>query len=99
MTRGESIKKPLSVSKAVDVRDAFVKQVYGRIFIWIVEKINTAIYKSSAVKGRTSIGVLGTPVPSPRVRIACPGCCGASLPILLMVRPSLQTFSALRTLA
>ena len=60
MTRGESIKKPLSVSKAVDVRDAFVKQVYGRIFIWIVEKINTAIYKSSAVKGRTSIGVLGT---------------------------------------
>jgi len=96
VTRGESIKKPLSVSKAVDVRDAFVKQVYGRIFIWIVEKINTAIYKSSAVKGRTSIGVLGTSVPSPR---ACLGCCGASLPILLMVRPSLQTFSALRTLA
>jgi myosin-7 len=25
--------------------DAFVKGIYGKMFIWIVEKINSAIYK------------------------------------------------------
>jgi myosin-7 len=59
VTRGEIIKKPLSMEKAIDVRDAFVKQIYGRVFIWIVDKINQAIYKpSNDAKRRTSIGVL-----------------------------------------
>eukprot|EP00049_Salpingoeca_infusionum_P025924 m.22679 g.22679 ORF g.22679 m.22679 type:complete len:2193 (-) comp8407_c0_seq1:205-6783(-) len=58
VTRGETIVKPLSAEGAVDVRDAFVKQVYGRAFIWIVDKINQAIYQDSGAKGRTSIGVL-----------------------------------------
>jgi hypothetical protein len=68
LTRGEAIKKPLSKAKAVDVRDAFVKQVYGRVFIWIVEKINKAIYKEGQPGNRrTSIGVLGrTDFPSCR---------------------------------
>jgi len=26
-------------------RDAFVKGIYGKMFIWIVEKINSAIFK------------------------------------------------------
>ena len=35
---------PVSAVKAVDIRDAFVKGIYGRIFIWIVNKINAAIF-------------------------------------------------------
>ena len=34
-----------SSEKARDVCDAFVKGIYGRQFIWIVQKINQAIYK------------------------------------------------------
>nr|MBE5725308.1 crinkled [Cucujiformia] len=37
--------------------DAFVKGIYGRLFILIVKKINSAIYKSKE-RQRTSIGVL-----------------------------------------
>ena len=42
------------------MRDAFVKGIYGRMFIWIVSKINAAIYKPKTMPGhtRTSIGVL-----------------------------------------
>jgi len=59
LTRGEMIITPLSAAQAKDVRDAFVKGLYGRNFIWIVEKINKAIYKAQ-VQGsrRNSIGVL-----------------------------------------
>ena len=28
----------------MDVRDAFCKGIYGRVFIWIVEKINKAVF-------------------------------------------------------
>lgn len=42
--RGEMIFSPVSAVKAVDIRDAFVKGIYGRIFVWIVNKINSAIF-------------------------------------------------------
>ncbi|XP_070761321.1 myosin VIIAa isoform X2 [Enoplosus armatus] len=61
ITRGETVSTPLSIEQALDVRDAFVKGIYGRLFVWIVEKINAAIYKpaSSIPKGlRRSIGLL-----------------------------------------
>ncbi|CAF1212835.1 unnamed protein product, partial [Didymodactylos carnosus] len=39
--------------------DAFVKGIYGKMFIWIVDKINSAIYKpKEASTYRKSIGVL-----------------------------------------
>ena len=59
LTRGEMIITPLSAQQACDVRDAFVKGLYGRNFIYIVEKINKAIYKPQAANSRrNSIGVL-----------------------------------------
>ena len=59
-TRGESVQTQMNTENAMDVRDAFVKGVYGRMFIWIVGKINTAIYKPKAGGRhvRTNIGVL-----------------------------------------
>ncbi|CAB3984354.1 Unconventional myosin-VIIa [Paramuricea clavata] len=59
LARGELIYSPISVEQAVNVRDALVKGIYGRVFISIVEKINTAIYDpSSTAIHRSSIGVL-----------------------------------------
>jgi len=51
---------PIKKEAAVDVRDAFVKGIYGRTFIWIVEKINKAIFvpKQDRSQKRLSIGVL-----------------------------------------
>ena len=60
VTRGESVTTAMGVDASMDVRDAFVKGIYGRMFIWIVEKINVAIFKpkSNPRHFRTSIGVL-----------------------------------------
>ncbi|KAM4846698.1 unconventional myosin-VIIa isoform 4-T4 [Thomomys bottae] len=61
ITRGETVSTPLSREQALDVRDAFVKGIYGRLFVWIVDKINAAIYKppSQEMKNcRRSIGLL-----------------------------------------
>ncbi|XP_029391530.1 unconventional myosin-VIIa [Mus pahari] len=61
ITRGETVSTPLSREQALDVRDAFVKGIYGRLFVWIVEKINAAIYKPPPLEvknSRRSIGLL-----------------------------------------
>ncbi|RMC07511.1 hypothetical protein DUI87_16985 [Hirundo rustica rustica] len=61
ITRGETVSTPLNMEQALDVRDAFVKGIYGRLFVWIVEKINAAIYRppSQELKSiRRSIGLL-----------------------------------------
>ncbi|KAK2172331.1 hypothetical protein NP493_972g00051 [Ridgeia piscesae] len=59
-TRGESVTTTMGTESSMDVRDAFVKGVYGRMFIWLVQKINKAIYKPSQDTRhyRKSIGVL-----------------------------------------
>ncbi|XP_039203056.1 unconventional myosin-VIIb isoform X1 [Crotalus tigris] len=57
--RGESVSTPLSVTQAADVRDAFVKGIYGFLFIWIVNKINDAICNTPDEKNMCkSIGLL-----------------------------------------
>lgn len=60
LTRGESVVSSMSAEQSLDVRDAFAKGIYGRLFVWIVEKINAAIYhpKSDLDHKRHSIGVL-----------------------------------------
>ncbi|PSN40501.1 Myosin-VIIa [Blattella germanica] len=47
----------LSREQSVDVRDAFVKGIYGRLFVLIVSKINNAIYRPKG-SARSAIGVL-----------------------------------------
>uniref|UniRef100_A0A8C1WV52 Myosin VIIAb n=1 Tax=Cyprinus carpio TaxID=7962 RepID=A0A8C1WV52_CYPCA len=61
ITKGESVSTPLSVEQGLDVRDAFVKGIYGRLFVWIVDKINAATYRAPSRENRTvrrSIGLL-----------------------------------------
>ncbi|XP_065580984.1 myosin-VIIa-like isoform X3 [Artemia franciscana] len=57
--QGDSVTSRLGQDQANDVRDAFAKGVYGRLFVWIVKKLNNAIYRESPNGAkRTSIGVL-----------------------------------------
>ncbi|XP_034089258.1 unconventional myosin-VIIa-like isoform X2 [Gymnodraco acuticeps] len=61
ITRGESVATSLSVEQGLDVRDAFVKGIYGRLFIWIVDKINAAIFRPPSCESnivQRSIGLL-----------------------------------------
>lgn len=56
IAHGERVISFQSKDQAAEARDAFVKAIYGKIFIRIVEKINKTIFK--ALKQKTSIGVL-----------------------------------------
>lgn len=56
--QGERVISSISKEQALEGRDAFVKAIYGKIFIMIVDKINSAIYKPEATKNKVSIGVL-----------------------------------------
>lgn len=42
---GDTVVSTMSASQSIDVRDAFVKGIYGRMFVWIVNKINAAIHR------------------------------------------------------
>ncbi|XP_066049933.1 unconventional myosin-VIIb [Chamaea fasciata] len=61
IVRGESVSRPLNIVQAANGRDAFVKGIYGRIFLWIVNKINSAIFNPASQKPKDrhqSIGLL-----------------------------------------
>ncbi|XP_004694932.1 PREDICTED: unconventional myosin-VIIb [Condylura cristata] len=44
IVRGELVTTPLNITQAADRRDAFVKGIYGQLFLWIVKKINSVIF-------------------------------------------------------
>lgn len=71
VVQGERVVSSVGREQALEARDAFVKAIYGRIFIMVVNKINSVIYRpdvqaaqgaSAAGRapraGRVSIGVL-----------------------------------------
>ncbi|KAG5277482.1 hypothetical protein AALO_G00118120 [Alosa alosa] len=60
-TNRERVSKPLSSEQARDTRDAFVKAIYTKMFLWLFEKINVAIHKAPTQgmgTGYQSIGLL-----------------------------------------
>ncbi|XP_037704774.1 unconventional myosin-VIIb [Choloepus didactylus] len=59
--RGELVSRPLNVAQAADRRDALVKGIYGHLFLWVVKKINAAIFTLPAQdpkNTRRAIGLL-----------------------------------------
>ncbi|CAL1540127.1 unnamed protein product [Lymnaea stagnalis] len=58
IAKDESVTYTMNKVQAMDVRDAFVKWIYGRMFVWIVEKLNQAIYRPQQQQHQKSIRVL-----------------------------------------
>lgn len=60
-TKTETYKVPLSDTFAKDACDAFAKEVYGKIFLWVVKEINAATCAEDNYKdgSMTDFGIVG----------------------------------------
>ncbi|RVE61473.1 hypothetical protein OJAV_G00171010 [Oryzias javanicus] len=55
----ERVTKPLSSQQAAGCRDAVVKAIFNKLFKWIVEKVNSVIYKRLANNPKSSYLSIG----------------------------------------
>jgi myosin-5 len=60
-TRGEEYKVPLKADVAKESADAFAKEIYAKVFLWLVRTINDATCAENNYKGGTGInyGLIG----------------------------------------
>ena len=56
--QNESVTSTINSDQAKDVRDAFCKGIYGKLFLFIVRMVNKAIYKTEVKTAKSAIGVL-----------------------------------------
>lgn len=54
---GEMLVKPMSGQQAVEARDALAKHIYGQLFTWIVQRLNSAL-RTQKEQATSFIGVL-----------------------------------------
>ncbi|XP_017262666.1 unconventional myosin-Vb [Kryptolebias marmoratus] len=54
---GELLVKPVSGQQALEARDALAKHIYGQLFTWTVQRLNSAL-RSQRSKAKSFIGVL-----------------------------------------
>ncbi|MEQ2209568.1 hypothetical protein XENOCAPTIV_001025, partial [Xenoophorus captivus] len=54
---GEMLVKPMSGQQALEARDALAKHIYGQLFTWTVQRLNSAL-RSQKGKAKSFIGVL-----------------------------------------
>ncbi|XP_038572129.1 unconventional myosin-Vb isoform X2 [Micropterus salmoides] len=54
---GEMLVKPISGQQAIEARDALAKHIYGQLFTWTVQRLNSAL-SSQRGQAKSFIGVL-----------------------------------------
>jgi len=61
VTRGETFRVPLKPDFAKDSCDAFAKEIYAKIFLWLVREINDATCAEKNYKGerKSNFGIIG----------------------------------------
>lgn len=58
VARGQEIRTPMTVDRAMDARDALSKTLYGALFLWVVDQVNQSIGWENDSDVRSSCGVL-----------------------------------------
>ena len=58
VTHGEHFEIPHTLEQAMDIRDAISKGLYGRLFSWIVRRINVSIVPRNLPSDYLSVGIL-----------------------------------------
>jgi myosin-5 len=61
ITRGETFKVPLKADGAKDSCDAFAKEIYSKVFLWLVREINESTVAEKNYEGdrKTDFGIIG----------------------------------------